>query len=105
MIKEVNIEVPAVEAHVKKDNKYYCDSCGKEILYPGSLCTSTVSYCLLDDTKTNFREQAENMYYFHLCNECIRKYIVPYLQELGYKPYRCKDIMSKEEYDSIVVKE
>ena len=90
MIKEINIEVPAVAAYIKKENKYYCDGCGKEIVYPGSLYNSTVSYCLLDDIQSTFEERAENMYYYHLCSNCIRKYVVNNLNTMGFKAYKCK---------------
>ena len=102
MIKEIKKEIPA---HIAINDIYYCDNCGKKIAYPGTVYSATVSYCLLDKDNAGYNEQLENMYYYHLCNECIRKYVVNYLNELGFKAYKSVDLMTEEEYNNSIIKE
>lgn len=87
MIKEIEVEVPAVAAYKKKDYKYYCDKCGTEIEFPGSLWYPTICYHTRDIKEVDHEEMFKYIEYYHLCNDCIRKYIVNYLSEIGIEAH------------------
>ena len=97
MIKKIREEVPAVPAHIKTYKEYYCDKCGKEIDFPGSLYTPTVSYCDNNIDELLYKDRIYSLYCYHLCNDCIKEYIVKYLEDIGIKPYKYMDIEEEED--------
>lgn len=95
MIKEVN--------DTSANLAYYCDFCGKKILFPGTALAPGVSYCISGDTN-NYNTLLTDMRYFHICSDCITEKVKPVLEELGIKAYKSSENMSKEEFNEALGK-